>query len=143
MTDEVDCDEIWEVHNLSNSEDDNTNLADLSQEAELLKLLDQVCKHEDSECSNNAEVQVVETKKLFPAQVATMFMTESSANILYDFDLEIELTLRRIRKVRNTVVSNDNSLNTSPTFENSVSTTNTANSSYLSTTNSFSSLNNS
>ncbi|RDY14620.1 hypothetical protein CR513_00293, partial [Mucuna pruriens] len=47
IIEEADCDESWEVHNLSNSEDDNTALADLSQEAELLKLLDQVCKHED------------------------------------------------------------------------------------------------
>ncbi|RDX99996.1 hypothetical protein CR513_16878, partial [Mucuna pruriens] len=76
ITEEVDYDELWEVHNLFDSEDDNINLADLSQEAELLKLLDQVCKNEDPEFSNNAEVQVGETKKLFPAQVATMFTAE-------------------------------------------------------------------
>ncbi|RDX75000.1 hypothetical protein CR513_45176, partial [Mucuna pruriens] len=64
------------VHDLFDSEDDNIDLADLSQEAELLKLLGQVCKHENPECSNKAGVQVVETKKLFPAQVATMFTTE-------------------------------------------------------------------
>ncbi|RDY07930.1 hypothetical protein CR513_07891, partial [Mucuna pruriens] len=63
---------------------------------------------------------------------------ESSANILYDFDPEIELTLRRIRKVRNTVVSTDSSLNTSLISENSVSTTNTIDFSDFSTTNSFS-----
>ncbi|RDY06539.1 hypothetical protein CR513_09455, partial [Mucuna pruriens] len=62
----------------------------------------------------------------------------SSANILYDFDPKIELTLCRIRKVRNIVVSSD-SINTSPTSENSVSTTNTID---FSTTNSFFSLNN-
>ncbi|RDY01784.1 hypothetical protein CR513_14845, partial [Mucuna pruriens] len=38
--------------------------------------MDQVCKHEDPECSNNTKVQVVETKKLFPTQVATMFTKE-------------------------------------------------------------------
>ncbi|RDY01101.1 hypothetical protein CR513_15624, partial [Mucuna pruriens] len=62
MTDKVDHDGLWEVHNLSNSEDDNTNLADLSQEAELFKLLDQVCKHEDPKCSNNVEVQKLKVK---------------------------------------------------------------------------------
>ncbi|RDX84057.1 hypothetical protein CR513_34949, partial [Mucuna pruriens] len=45
-------------------------------------------------------------------------MTRSNANMLYDFDPEIELTLRRLRKVRNTIVSTNNSLNTSFTFEN-------------------------
>ncbi|RDX74450.1 Retrovirus-related Pol polyprotein, partial [Mucuna pruriens] len=42
---EVDYDEVWEVHNLSNFEDNNIDLADLSQKAELIKLLDQVCKY--------------------------------------------------------------------------------------------------
>ncbi|RDY13723.1 hypothetical protein CR513_01318, partial [Mucuna pruriens] len=76
ITEEADYDELCEVHNIADSEDDNIDLADLSQEAKLLKLLDQVFKHEDSECSNNANVQVAETKKLFPGQVATMFMVE-------------------------------------------------------------------
>ncbi|RDY03681.1 hypothetical protein CR513_12702, partial [Mucuna pruriens] len=62
VTNKVNYDELWEVHNLSNSEDDIVDLVDLSQEAELLDLLDQVRKYEDPECSNNA-VQVVETKK--------------------------------------------------------------------------------
>ncbi|RDY03440.1 Retrovirus-related Pol polyprotein, partial [Mucuna pruriens] len=53
IIDEVDCDELWEVHNLSDFEDDIINLADLSQETELLDLLDQVYKSKDSECSNN------------------------------------------------------------------------------------------
>ncbi|RDY11644.1 hypothetical protein CR513_03634, partial [Mucuna pruriens] len=68
---------------------------------------------------------------------------ESSANILYDFDPEIELTLRRIRKVGNTMVSTNSSLNTSLTSKNSVSATNTTDSFDFSVTNSFSSLNNS
>ncbi|RDX94797.1 hypothetical protein CR513_22780, partial [Mucuna pruriens] len=63
-----DCLGSMEVHNLSNSKGDIIDLADLSQEAELLKLLDQVCKDEDLECSNNAKVQVVETKKLLSMQ---------------------------------------------------------------------------
>ncbi|RDX72655.1 hypothetical protein CR513_47828, partial [Mucuna pruriens] len=67
----------------------------------------------------------------------------SSANVLYDFDPEIELTLSRIRKVRNVVVSTNSNFNTSSTFENSVSATNATNSSDFSATNSFSSLNNS
>ncbi|RDX86847.1 hypothetical protein CR513_31772, partial [Mucuna pruriens] len=58
ITEETNYDELWEVHNLSDFEGDNTNLADLSQEAKLLKLLDQVCKHENLECSNKAVVQV-------------------------------------------------------------------------------------
>ncbi|RDX96192.1 hypothetical protein CR513_21181, partial [Mucuna pruriens] len=58
IIDEADCDELWEVHDLSDCDDDNINLVDLSQEAELLKLIDQVCKHEDPECSNNAELQI-------------------------------------------------------------------------------------
>ncbi|RDY10015.1 hypothetical protein CR513_05521, partial [Mucuna pruriens] len=60
LTEESNYDEMWEVHNLSNSEDDNIDLADLSQEAELIKLLD----------------QVTETKKPLTAQVATMFTLE-------------------------------------------------------------------
>ncbi|RDX86792.1 hypothetical protein CR513_31821, partial [Mucuna pruriens] len=66
LTEEADYDEVWEVCNLSNSEDDNIDLADLSPEAKLIKLLDQVCKYEDPKCSKKAEVQVAETEKLFP-----------------------------------------------------------------------------
>ncbi|RDX97475.1 hypothetical protein CR513_19748, partial [Mucuna pruriens] len=69
ITEEAD---YGEVHDLSNSKDDSTNLVDLSQEAELIELLDQVCNHENQEHSRNAEVQVVETKKLLTTQVATM-----------------------------------------------------------------------
>ncbi|RDX94167.1 hypothetical protein CR513_23481, partial [Mucuna pruriens] len=76
LTEEADYDEEWGVHDLSNSEDDNTDLIDLSQKAELVKLLDQVCKHENPECSNKAKIQVVETEKLLPAQVATLFTIE-------------------------------------------------------------------
>ncbi|RDX69701.1 hypothetical protein CR513_51154, partial [Mucuna pruriens] len=68
VIDEAECDNLWKVHDLSSSEDDNIDLADLSQEAELLKLVDQLCKHEDLECSNNIEVQVAKTKKLFSTQ---------------------------------------------------------------------------
>ncbi|RDX95560.1 hypothetical protein CR513_21904, partial [Mucuna pruriens] len=42
ITKEVDYDELWEVHNLFDSKDDNIDLANLSQEAELL--LDQEAK---------------------------------------------------------------------------------------------------
>ncbi|RDX98276.1 hypothetical protein CR513_18821, partial [Mucuna pruriens] len=61
------------IHNLSDSEDDNIDLADLSHKDEWIKLLDQVCKYENPECVNKEEVQVTETKKLFPTQVATIF----------------------------------------------------------------------
>ncbi|RDY05962.1 hypothetical protein CR513_10126, partial [Mucuna pruriens] len=57
IIEEVDYNELQEVHNLSDSEDNNIGLADLSQESKLLELLDQVCEHEDPECSNNVEAQ--------------------------------------------------------------------------------------
>ncbi|RDX85321.1 hypothetical protein CR513_33509, partial [Mucuna pruriens] len=76
ITKEANYDELCEVHNLSDSEDDNIILADLSQETKLLKLSDQVCNHENLECLNKVDVQVTETKMLFPAEVATMFRTE-------------------------------------------------------------------
>ncbi|RDX98156.1 hypothetical protein CR513_18965, partial [Mucuna pruriens] len=75
LTEESNYDEVREVHNLSDSEDDNIDLADLSQEVELIKLLDQVCKYENPKCSNK-KVQVAETKKPFTAQVATMFTSK-------------------------------------------------------------------
>ncbi|RDX80934.1 hypothetical protein CR513_38441, partial [Mucuna pruriens] len=81
IIDEADDDKSWEVHNLSDSEDDITNLANLSQEVELLDLLNQVCKYEDLECSNNTEVQVVKIKKQLSMQVTIMFTIEyESAN---------------------------------------------------------------
>ncbi|RDY13917.1 hypothetical protein CR513_01097, partial [Mucuna pruriens] len=64
------------VRDLSNFEDGITNLADLGPKEELLDLLDQVCKLEDSEYSNNVGVQVVGIKKQLSAQVATMFVAE-------------------------------------------------------------------
>ncbi|RDX68938.1 Retrovirus-related Pol polyprotein from transposon 17.6, partial [Mucuna pruriens] len=64
-TDTIDCfgslievadyDEVWEVHNLSDFEDDNIDLDNLSQKAKLIKSLDQVCKHENPECANKAK----------------------------------------------------------------------------------------
>ncbi|RDY10504.1 hypothetical protein CR513_04962, partial [Mucuna pruriens] len=39
-----------EVHNLPNSEDNNYNIADLDFEAELLKVIAQVCNYEELEC---------------------------------------------------------------------------------------------
>ncbi|RDX82551.1 hypothetical protein CR513_36639, partial [Mucuna pruriens] len=44
-----------EVYNLSNSEDEHDDIADLDFEAELLEVIDQVCNHENLECANNAE----------------------------------------------------------------------------------------
>ncbi|RDX87926.1 hypothetical protein CR513_30538, partial [Mucuna pruriens] len=73
---EVDYDESGEVHNLSVFVDNNNDIADLDFEAELLEVLDQVCKHEISEFSIEAKVQVVETKKLLSAQLATIFTAE-------------------------------------------------------------------
>ncbi|RDY10009.1 hypothetical protein CR513_05539, partial [Mucuna pruriens] len=46
----------------------------------------------------------------------TSLYGESSTNLLYDLDPEIELTLRRLRKARNIVVSNcSNSVSSSVT----------------------------
>ncbi|RDY03147.1 hypothetical protein CR513_13291, partial [Mucuna pruriens] len=81
ITNEVDDDQSWEVHNLSDSDDDSTDLTNLSHEAELLDLLDLVCKYEDPKCSKNAEVQVAETEKQLSVQVVTIFTTKyESAN---------------------------------------------------------------
>ncbi|RDY06826.1 hypothetical protein CR513_09128, partial [Mucuna pruriens] len=55
ITEKADYDEVWEVHNLSDPKDDNIDPTDLNQ----------VCKCENPECSNKAEVQVAETKKPF------------------------------------------------------------------------------
>ncbi|RDX93066.1 hypothetical protein CR513_24709, partial [Mucuna pruriens] len=43
LTEEADYDEVWEVHNLSDSKDDNIDLVDLRHKAKWIKLLDQVC----------------------------------------------------------------------------------------------------
>ncbi|RDY10476.1 Retrovirus-related Pol polyprotein from transposon 17.6, partial [Mucuna pruriens] len=81
ITEEADYDELWEVHNLSDSEDNNINLADLSQETELLKLLAQVHKHENPECSSKANIQVAKTKRLFPAQVQNHVPSRSDSSV--------------------------------------------------------------
>ncbi|RDX66462.1 hypothetical protein CR513_54766, partial [Mucuna pruriens] len=82
---EADYAESGEVHNLFDSVDNNNDIVDLDFEAELLEVLDQVCKHENSEYSIEAEVQVAETKKLFSAQLATIFTTEyESAKVSRD-----------------------------------------------------------
>ncbi|RDY06021.1 hypothetical protein CR513_10059, partial [Mucuna pruriens] len=44
ITDEADYDKLWEVLNLSNSEDAINDLAHLSLDFELVDLIDQVCK---------------------------------------------------------------------------------------------------
>ncbi|RDY13311.1 hypothetical protein CR513_01778, partial [Mucuna pruriens] len=75
LKEEADYEEVWEVHNLFNSEDD-IDLADLSQKVELIKLLEQERNYENLECSNKVEAQVAETKKLVTTQVATMFTAE-------------------------------------------------------------------
>ncbi|RDX82742.1 hypothetical protein CR513_36427, partial [Mucuna pruriens] len=71
--------QIWQkilIHNLSNFEEDNIDLVDVSQKAELINLLYQVCKYENPKCSNKAKAQVAETGRLFPTQVATIFTIE-------------------------------------------------------------------
>ncbi|RDX98260.1 hypothetical protein CR513_18847, partial [Mucuna pruriens] len=60
----------------------------------------------------------------------------SSSNILYDLDPDIELTLRRLRKVRSTVVSTNSSPNSSSNSDNNVSTTDNIDSSSYSSSNS-------
>ncbi|RDX70326.1 hypothetical protein CR513_50451, partial [Mucuna pruriens] len=58
LAEEADYDEVWEVHKLSDFEDDNIDLVDLSQKAELIKLLNQVYKYENIKCSNKNPTQV-------------------------------------------------------------------------------------
>ncbi|RDX76395.1 Retrovirus-related Pol polyprotein from transposon opus, partial [Mucuna pruriens] len=60
LEENADYDESREVHNLSDSVDNNNDIVDLDFEAELLKVLNQVCKCENPECSIEAEVQVAE-----------------------------------------------------------------------------------
>ncbi|RDX98197.1 hypothetical protein CR513_18917, partial [Mucuna pruriens] len=50
---EANYDEVWEVHNLSDSEDGNIDLADLSQKVELIKLLDQLDPKESNDNSSS------------------------------------------------------------------------------------------
>ncbi|RDY09646.1 hypothetical protein CR513_05958, partial [Mucuna pruriens] len=51
------------VQDLPNSEDNYSDIADLGLEKVLSELLDQVCNQEHSECTNDAEAKVAETKK--------------------------------------------------------------------------------
>ncbi|RDX76821.1 hypothetical protein CR513_43147, partial [Mucuna pruriens] len=67
----------------------------------------------------------------------TSLCRESSFDPLYDLDLEIEITLRRLRKARNIVVSNSNSSNSVSSFDNSNPVTNTSDSVQYSSTNNF------
>ncbi|RDX60979.1 hypothetical protein CR513_60832, partial [Mucuna pruriens] len=53
---------------------------------------------------------------------------ESSSDPLYDLDPEIEITLRRLRKGRNIVVSNSNSSNFISSFDNTSPVTNNSDS---------------
>ncbi|RDX98672.1 hypothetical protein CR513_18380, partial [Mucuna pruriens] len=62
-------------------------------------------------------------------------MTRSSSDPLYDLDLEIEITLRRLRKARNIAVSN--SSNSIFSSDNSSHVTNTSDSIEYSNTNNF------
>ncbi|RDX97149.1 hypothetical protein CR513_20117, partial [Mucuna pruriens] len=59
----------------------------------------------------------------YPEQVGILHLA-SSSDPLYDLDLEIEITLRRLRKVRNIVVSNSSSSNYVSNSNNSISITN-------------------
>ncbi|RDX79272.1 hypothetical protein CR513_40317, partial [Mucuna pruriens] len=74
---EADYDESGEVYDLSDFEDNNNDIVDLDFEAKLLEVIDQVCKHENPECSIKGEVQVAETEKLVTAQLATIFTIEA------------------------------------------------------------------
>ncbi|RDX70502.1 hypothetical protein CR513_50245, partial [Mucuna pruriens] len=62
----------------------------------------------------------------------------SSTNPLYELDLEIEITLHRLRKVRNIVVSNSNSSDSVSSSDNSSPVTNTSDSVEYSSINNFS-----
>ncbi|RDX92572.1 Retrovirus-related Pol polyprotein, partial [Mucuna pruriens] len=70
-----------EVQESLNYEDNYNDVADLAFESELIELLDQICYLKTLERTNNAEVEVAETKKSFPAQLVTIFTTKpKSAN---------------------------------------------------------------
>ncbi|RDY04935.1 hypothetical protein CR513_11280, partial [Mucuna pruriens] len=69
VIDEFNYDELLEVQDLSDSEDDTADLANLDHNSEFVDLIDQVCKHDkELECLERARVQVVETDKPLPAQ---------------------------------------------------------------------------
>ncbi|RDY13321.1 hypothetical protein CR513_01790, partial [Mucuna pruriens] len=77
VIDESDYDKLLEVQDLSDSEDDIVDLANLDLNSELVHLIDQVCKNdEEHECSKRAKAQVAETKKLLQAQVATIIAAD-------------------------------------------------------------------
>ncbi|RDY10090.1 hypothetical protein CR513_05450, partial [Mucuna pruriens] len=61
----------------------------------------------------------------------------SSSDPLYELDLEIELTLRRLRKARNIVVSNSRNSDSISSFDNNNFATNSSNSVEYSSTNIF------
>ncbi|RDX67693.1 hypothetical protein CR513_53393, partial [Mucuna pruriens] len=65
---------------------------------------------------------------------------KSSSDPLYDLDLEIEITLRRLRKARNIVVSNSDSSNSVSSSDNSSPVTNSSNFIEYSSTNNFAKL---
>ncbi|RDX82556.1 hypothetical protein CR513_36644, partial [Mucuna pruriens] len=62
---------------------------------------------------------------------------ESSTNPLYDLDLKIELTLHRLRKARNIVVSNNSNSDSISSSDNNNSATNSSDSVEYSSTNIF------
>ncbi|RDX86625.1 hypothetical protein CR513_32020, partial [Mucuna pruriens] len=71
-----------EAQDSPSSEDNHDDIVDLAFEAELTELLDQVCNQGHSEYTNNAEVEVAETKRdkdFFHAQLATIFMAETKS----------------------------------------------------------------
>ncbi|RDX89306.1 hypothetical protein CR513_28983, partial [Mucuna pruriens] len=82
ILDEFDYDELLEVQDLSDSDDDTVDLANLDLNFELFNLIDWVCKNnEEPKCSKHARVQVVETEKTLQAQVVAIITIESdSAN---------------------------------------------------------------
>ncbi|RDY01167.1 hypothetical protein CR513_15547, partial [Mucuna pruriens] len=92
ITDEADDDRSWEVHNLSDSEDDIIDLVDLSHEAKLIDLLDQVCKYEDSECSNNLSVQVT-TMFTTKCELANRGRNRNKAEVNYVRKTSVESAL--------------------------------------------------
>ncbi|RDX89511.1 hypothetical protein CR513_28758, partial [Mucuna pruriens] len=51
-------------------------------------------------------------------------MTRSSSNILYELDPEIDRNLRRLRKVRSSIVSNSSNSNSVANFDNTIFATN-------------------
>ncbi|RDY02131.1 hypothetical protein CR513_14463, partial [Mucuna pruriens] len=82
----------------------------------------------------NATIQDLKTQIRQLANIVSQL--QSSSDPLYDLDREIEITLRRLRKARNIVVSNSNSSNSVSSFDNSSPVTTSSNSfEHSSTTN--------